>query len=126
MSLGTLDAFGRFGRPELGAMGALVEYLELTQRGDGDITGWIAWFLGCLDRCLDAAGDSLRSVLRKAAVWQRLNESGAVNDRQRRRLAEEAAERLRGRGGVVGSLFEADGRGSVGMINDAMRPLRVE
>jgi peptidoglycan/xylan/chitin deacetylase (PgdA/CDA1 family) len=26
----------------------------------------------------------------------------------------------------VGSLFEADGRGSIGMINDAMRPLRVE
>jgi DNA mismatch repair protein MutS len=31
--VGTLDAFGRFERPELSAMGALVAYLELTQRG---------------------------------------------------------------------------------------------
>ncbi|MEM9797643.1 MAG: DNA mismatch repair protein MutS [Pseudomonadota bacterium] len=29
----SLDAFGTFGRPELGAMGALVEYVSLTQRG---------------------------------------------------------------------------------------------
>ena len=29
----TLDAFGAFTRPELGAMGAIVEYLELTQKG---------------------------------------------------------------------------------------------
>ncbi|GIT91460.1 DNA mismatch repair protein MutS [Jannaschia pagri] len=31
--VGSLEAFGAFGRAELGAMGALVEYVELTQRG---------------------------------------------------------------------------------------------
>ncbi len=31
--VGTLEAFGRFGRPEVSAMGALLAYLELTQRG---------------------------------------------------------------------------------------------
>ncbi|WP_175482011.1 DNA mismatch repair protein MutS [Gemmobacter aquatilis] len=31
--VGTLEAFGSFGRAELAAMGALVDYLELTQRG---------------------------------------------------------------------------------------------
>ncbi len=31
--VGTLDAFGSFTRPEMAAMGALVEYLELTQKG---------------------------------------------------------------------------------------------
>ena len=31
--VGALDAYGRFARAELAAMGALVEYLELTQRG---------------------------------------------------------------------------------------------
>jgi len=31
--VGSLDAFGTFSRAELGAMGALVEYVELTQRG---------------------------------------------------------------------------------------------
>ena len=32
-SIGTLEAFGSFGRAEVAAMGALVEYLDLTQRG---------------------------------------------------------------------------------------------
>lgn len=32
-SIGALDGFGQFTRPELGAMGALIDYLELTQRG---------------------------------------------------------------------------------------------
>ena len=31
--VGSLDAFGAFGRPEMSAMGALVDYLEMTQRG---------------------------------------------------------------------------------------------
>ncbi|SDY38795.1 DNA mismatch repair protein MutS [Jannaschia faecimaris] len=31
--VGSLDAFGSFDRAELGAMGALVEYIEITQRG---------------------------------------------------------------------------------------------
>ncbi len=31
--VGTLEAFGNFTRPELGAMGAIVEYLEITQKG---------------------------------------------------------------------------------------------
>ena len=31
--VGTLDAFGRFDRPELAALGALVDYVELTQKG---------------------------------------------------------------------------------------------
>lgn len=33
-SVGSLDAFGTFGRAEVSAMGALVEYLDLTQRGN--------------------------------------------------------------------------------------------
>lgn len=32
-SVGSLDAFGTFGRAEISAMGALVDYLDLTQRG---------------------------------------------------------------------------------------------
>ncbi len=31
--VGSLDAFGTFSRPEIGAMGAIVDYLELTQKG---------------------------------------------------------------------------------------------
>ncbi|MEO0999995.1 MAG: DNA mismatch repair protein MutS, partial [Pseudomonadota bacterium] len=33
LGVGTLDGFGSFSRPELSAMGAIVAYLELTQRG---------------------------------------------------------------------------------------------
>jgi DNA mismatch repair protein MutS len=33
LGVGTLDAFGSFGRAEVGAMGAIVAYLDLTQRG---------------------------------------------------------------------------------------------
>ncbi|WP_412504297.1 DNA mismatch repair protein MutS [Roseovarius sp. SYSU LYC5161] len=33
LGVGTLEAYGQFTRPELGAMGAIVEYLELTQKG---------------------------------------------------------------------------------------------
>ena len=32
--IGTLEAFGAFDRAELSAMGAIVEYLDLTQRGN--------------------------------------------------------------------------------------------
>ena len=31
--IGSLDAFGSFGRAEIGAMGAIVDYLDLTQKG---------------------------------------------------------------------------------------------
>lgn len=56
--------------------------LESAQRGDLDITRWLDWFLACLDRSIDRAGQSLASVLRKAKVWQAVNRR-PVNERQR-------------------------------------------
>jgi len=56
--------------------------LESAQRGDVDITRWLAWFLGCLDRALDGADQTLAAVLFKARLWQRIN-LHPVNDRQR-------------------------------------------
>lgn len=56
--------------------------LESTQRGSLDITSWLAWFLGCLDRAIDASDIMLASILRKAALWQRIN-TRPVNERQR-------------------------------------------
>lgn len=56
--------------------------LEATQRGSLDITEWIEWFLGVLQRAIRGADRSLETVLRKARVWRGL--SGApVNERQR-------------------------------------------
>lgn len=56
--------------------------LESAQRGSLDITSWLAWFLGCLQRAIDAADTTLGSVLNKAKLWQRIN-AKPVNERQR-------------------------------------------
>jgi len=44
--------------------------LEGTQRGRLDVTAWLAWFLGCLDRALGSAERSMATVLHKARFWQ--------------------------------------------------------
>jgi len=59
--------------------------LESTQRGSLDITSWLAWFLDCLDRAIDAADLMLVSVLDKARLWQQINLK-PVNDRQRKAI----------------------------------------
>ncbi len=56
--------------------------LESAQRGSLDITSWLAWFLGCLDRAVEASDAMLGDVLRKARLWQRIN-TRPVNERQR-------------------------------------------
>jgi Fic family protein len=50
---------------------AYYNILETTQKADLDITDWIAWFLGCLDRAFDGAEVNLAAVLAKARFWQR-------------------------------------------------------
>ncbi len=57
--------------------------LESAQRGSLDITSWLAWFLGCLDRAIETADTILGFVLRKARLWQRINVK-PVNERQRK------------------------------------------
>jgi len=57
--------------------------LEQSQKGDLDVTHWLLWFVDCLDRSLNRAGETLSAVLLKARVWQRVG-SGRVNDRQRK------------------------------------------
>jgi Fic family protein len=61
---------------------AYYEILERTEKGTLDITPWMEWFLGCLDRALDATEPTLDTVLRKARFWQRLAGT-AINERQR-------------------------------------------
>lgn len=59
-------------------------YRELgeAQRGSVDITGWLAWFLGCLMGAIDSADTTLAAVLGKARAWQRLG-GRPINERQR-------------------------------------------
>lgn len=61
---------------------AYYQVLEATQKGDLDITPWIAWFLGCLDRAFTAADIVLKAVLQKARFWE-AQAGVSLNDRQR-------------------------------------------
>ena len=56
--------------------------LEQSQRGTLDVTSWMEWFLGCLERAIAGADETLSKVLRKARIWDRVNQ-GLVNERQR-------------------------------------------
>ena len=56
--------------------------LESTQKGTMDVTPWMEWFLGCLDRSIDGARVTLSAVLAKARFWERIRQV-QLNDRQR-------------------------------------------
>ncbi|HEX4757310.1 MAG TPA: Fic family protein, partial [Terracidiphilus sp.] len=47
------------------------DILETTQKGDLEITPWLEWFLGCLDRAFDGAAKTLEAVFRKAEFWKK-------------------------------------------------------
>lgn len=59
--------------------------LERTQKGGLDITPWLQWFLGCLDRSLLRAEDVHERVMRKARFWD-AHPAHAFNERQRAML----------------------------------------
>jgi Fic family protein len=60
---------------------AYYNILEETQKGTLDITRWIEWFLGCLDRAFASTDETLTVVLRKAKFWDKHAES-SFSDRQ--------------------------------------------
>ena len=61
---------------------AYYELLEATQRGDLEITPWLEWFLGCLDRAFDGSESIFANILKKARFWER-HATAALNERQR-------------------------------------------
>jgi Fic family protein len=61
---------------------AYYDMLESTQKGDLDITPWMEWFLGCLDRAFDGAEKTLAVVFKKADFWKK-HSSASLNERQR-------------------------------------------
>jgi len=46
------------------------DILERTQKGSMDVTLWMEWFLGCLDRAIEGAHKTLSVVLWKARFWE--------------------------------------------------------
>ena len=60
---------------------AYYDVLETTQKGSLDVTDWLSWFLGTLQRALDSAQITLDGVLVKARFWQRWATT-PLNERQ--------------------------------------------
>lgn len=55
--------------------------LERTQKGSLDITAWLLWFLGCLNRAFTGADAIVGNVMSKARFWERLS-GERLNERQ--------------------------------------------
>lgn len=57
------------------------DVLEKTQKGNGDITEWLLWFLDCLDKAIESTTETLSSVLSKARFWD-VHKENRFNERQ--------------------------------------------
>jgi Fic family protein len=63
------------------------EVLERTQAGSLDITRWLTWFLGCLDRAIEQSNQITDSALEKESFWKSLKRRKvSLNDRQKKVL----------------------------------------
>ena len=49
---------------------AYYRVLEACQKGEGDVTPWLQWYLGCYTRAVDRAERLIGDVLAKATFWQ--------------------------------------------------------
>jgi Fic family protein len=56
--------------------------LEVSQKGDLDITPWMEWFLSCLGHALEGAEGELAAVTAKAQFWE-YHRATSLNGRQR-------------------------------------------
>ncbi|MEH6823582.1 MAG: Fic family protein [Motiliproteus sp.] len=55
--------------------------IELSQKGELDVSSWLEWFLNCQVRAIDTAQQTLDATLEKARFWQRFKEV-TLNPRQ--------------------------------------------
>jgi Fic family protein len=46
------------------------DILEKTQRGSGDVTEWLGWFLGCFTRAIERSEGIMNGVLSKSEFWK--------------------------------------------------------
>jgi len=74
--------------------------LERCQKGDGELTEWLAWFLGCFSRAIKRSEALLCLVLDKAAFW-RIHSLAPLEERQRKVINRMLDS---GRGGFEGGM----------------------
>jgi Fic family protein len=79
---------------------AYYDTLERAQRGDGDLTEWMTWFAGCLERAIERSQDRVDRAVEKARFWQD-HSSTSLSERQRK-----VVNRMldAGRGGFQGGM----------------------
>lgn len=61
------------------------DVLERCQKGEGDITAWLSWFLGCMLRAIEKSEIIIAGILTKAAFWQKYAQT-PLSDQQRKVL----------------------------------------
>jgi Fic family protein len=61
---------------------AYYDVLEKTQKNGLDITPWMEWFLGCLDRAIEGAEHILAGIFHKSRFWEAHTDK-PFNERQR-------------------------------------------
>ena len=64
---------------------AYYSVLEDTQKGKGDITGWLCWFLETVEQGMRNSRELAKLTIMKAEFWKRFSEV-AISDRQRKVL----------------------------------------
>jgi Fic family protein len=61
------------------------EALERTNKGAGEITEWLIWFLECMSRAILRSNELLCNVMQKTRFWKRHAQT-ELNDRQRKAI----------------------------------------
>lgn len=79
---------------------AYYEVLERTQKGDGDVTEWLCWFIDCHLKSLARSGQILDAVFARAKFWQAHGQT-PLSERQRKVVTKLAEA---GPGGFTGGL----------------------
>lgn len=57
------------------------DVLERTQKGTGDVTDWLVWFMGCFARAIEKSEDIMNGVFSKSDFW-RLHAQDQFTERQ--------------------------------------------
>ena len=90
--------------------------LERTQKGGLDITGWLDWFLGCLDRAFDGTEEVLGHVLHKARFWEAM--AGEIFSERQRAVCQDRDVRPLGSGGYARDVKRPLGSGEHGILKE--------
>ena len=64
---------------------AYYETLERTQTATTDVTAWLEWFLGCLNRAISSSESTISDVLSRTRFWEHIAPL-AINERQNKVL----------------------------------------